>query len=123
MLIDMDDKFVHNALTGNKPISFVQGDTYHYVISFQQNSLAENISHLVFSCNKYNIEEDFTHTIEEDGTHVFTIELNDTENYAVGNTTYDVVAFVEDNLETYIFSESGIPFSVKKRMNPLKRYC
>lgn len=119
-LIDLeeDTSVLINGLTGNRPIRFIQGDTYTYIITFEDNALAANINNLLFVCNYFGIEIEFGRETLPDGTVNFFVDLN-TENAVPITTSYDVVAYIQNGNDEIIATQTDIPFIVVKRENKL----
>ena len=111
--LDVNDTPLYNGLTGNRPICFIAGDTYTYIVQFEDSNLAGLIQKLVFSCNYFDIEQEFA---KQDDTFTMTFV---TENMTPINTTYDVIAYIKDGSNEIIATETGIPFRVIKRENPV----
>ena len=103
-----------NKMTGNKTISFVQGDTYTYTINITNTELLPYIDKLIFSCNFFNIEKEFIKN--QDGS--YSITLDDTASYTPVNTTYDVILMTTNNI---VVTQTGVPLIVKLRQNPVKK--
>lgn len=108
-----------NGLSGNQPIEFIQGDDFTYIISFEDNNLANYVDKLIFSCNYFNIEAEFAKQVLEDGTIQFYIDL-DTTNAVPITTSYDIIGKFNIDGKTKTYSETDIMFRVKERENPIK---
>lgn len=117
--LEEDDSTLINGLTGNRPISFIQGDTYTYIINFEDKNLASKINKLLFVCNYFNIETEFAKQTLEDDTINFYIDLDTTDSIPI-TTSYDVVAYIQNEDKEIIITETDIPFIVRERENKLK---
>lgn len=117
--LDEDDSVLLNGLTGNRPIRFIQGDTYTYIINFEDAGLANLVNKLVFVCNYFNIEVEFAKKTLNDGTIQFYVDL-DTEKAVPITTSYDVVAYIQNGEDEIIATQTDIPFIVVERENKLK---
>ena len=117
--LEQNDDILVNGLTGNRPIRFIQGDTYTYIINFENSQLADLVNKLVFVCNYFNIEVQFAKQTLEDGTINFYVDLN-TEDAVPITTSYDVVAYIQDGDKQIIATQTDIPFIVVERENKLK---
>ena len=117
--LEQNDDILVNGLTGNRPIRFIQGDTYTYIINFENSQLADLVNKLVFVCNYFNIEVEFAKQTLEDGIVNFYVDLN-TEDAVPITTSYDVVAYIQDNDKEIIATQTDIPFIVVERENKLK---
>lgn len=117
--LEQDDSVLINGLTGNRPIRFIQGDTYTYIINFEDAGIANIITKLLFVCNYFNIEVEFGKETLEDGTINFFVDL-DTMNSIPITTSYDVVAYIKDGDKEIIATQTDIPFIVVERENKLK---
>ena len=117
--LDEDDSVLINGLTGNRPIRFIQGDTYTYIINFEDTSIADIVTKLLFVCNYFNVEVEFGKETLDDGTINFFVDL-DTMNSIPITTSYDVVAYIKDGDKEIIATQTDIPFIVIERENKLK---
>lgn len=81
-------------INGNTKIKLVQGDCYHYVITLDEKSQAL-VSRLVLTCHAQNISEDFYYD-KDSQTWILELQSEDTINYQVGGSTYDLTAVLKD---------------------------
>ena len=119
VLDDCETKTLVNGLCGNTTISFIQGDTYTYVVKFEDPCIAGLINKMLFVCNYFNIEVEFAKETLDDGTIQFYVDL-DTSNSVPITTSYDVVAYIRDDEKEIIATQTDIPFIVQERENKLK---
>lgn len=108
-----------NAIAGNLPIEFTQGDTYTYRVAFGDSELVRFLSKMVFTCKYYGIEKEFERTTDESGNVFFSVRLEDTESMCPMITSYDVTVYFTDGTVENVLSETGIRFTVREKKNPV----
>lgn len=118
--ITLDENYIPNAISGNTPIRFIQGDTYCYKLECP-SEIGNIISSLQFICNKLNLSQEFDKSEDDDtGITTFTLSLTDTSSFPVCITTYDVIANILSGNDTIVATQTGIPLQVAKRQNPIQ---
>ena len=102
-----------STIIGNKPIKVIQGATKDIRRKFD-TEVTQNIASVVISCNELGLN--FTLDKTENGEFTHRLSSSLTATFAPQTTTYDMTVTYTDGS---VGIETGIPFVVEERINPI----
>ena len=100
-------------IRGQKQIKVIQGDSYQLNVSVE--NVTNAIDNITVSSEKLEIKKVLTYD-SVNNKYIFTLTPNETRNFTVGKTDYDLtIFFADDNVQTIVYKSE---ITVLPKTNP-----